>query len=96
MKRKFMFLPSVYSKEIVDSINEYLDKGYEIEDILNADGGYYILLILKGGETYDYKHKRNFDLSDKKNVCNLIEEKWVTTCTNDIVFNTSTGDTLPN
>lgn len=97
MKRKLMYLPYDYSKEMVDAINLYFDKGYEIEDILNADNGYYILLILKGNEKYNYTYV------DKCEKCNLIEEnnksigKWVKTSTmNDIVFNTNTNDTLLN
>ena len=97
MRRKLVYLPYDYSKEMVDDINLYFDKGYEIEDILNADNGYYILLILKGNEKYNYTYV------DKYEKCNLIEEnnksigKWVKTSTmNDIVFETNTNDTLLN
>jgi hypothetical protein len=98
MKRKLVYLPCEYSKEMVDAINLYFDKGYELEDIFNADNGYYMLLVLKCNENYAYKHTSKIDLSDKKNINNLIEEerKWVKTSTGDIVFNTSTGDTLLN
>ena len=48
MKRKIVFLSSEeYSKDVLDNINECFDKGYEIEQILNAICGYYIILILK-------------------------------------------------
>jgi len=97
MRRKLVYLPYDYSKEMVDAINLCFDKGYEIEDILNADNGYYILLILNGNEKYNYTYVDNY----KK--CNLIEEtnesigKWVKTSTmNDIVFNTNSNDILPN
>jgi hypothetical protein len=96
MKRKLVYLPCEYSKEIVDDINLYFDKGYEIEDIFNADNGYYMLLVLKCNENYSCTHVDKFEKS------NLIEEKyepigkWVKTSTNDIVFNTSTGDKLLN
>jgi hypothetical protein len=98
MKRKLVYLPFAYSEEIVSIINMYFDSGYEIEDVFNAEDGYYILLILKCSENYAYKHTSKKDLSDKKNINNLIEEerKWVKTSTGDIVFNTSTGDTLLN
>lgn len=80
MKRKLVFLSSLEAtKEAVDSINSYFDRGYEIEEILDADCGYYIFLILKGNENYKYAHK--FDLSDSKYP--LIEEKvkWTQTST---------------
>ena len=86
MCRKIVFLPSVYSKEIVDNINLYFDRGYEIDDILNADNGYYILLS-KDNDNYDYSFASKFKLSDEN--CNLIEEnqKWVKTTTNDVLLN---------
>lgn len=80
MKRKLVFLSSLEAtKEAVDSINSYFDRGYEIEEILDADCGYYIFLVLKGNENYKYTHK--FDLSDSKYP--LIEEKvkWTQTST---------------
>ena len=55
-KRKLLFLPTTYSKELVDAINSYFDKGYEIDNILNAEDGYYILLILKGIGNYVYSY----------------------------------------
>ena len=65
MKRKLVFLSALEAtKEAVDSINSYFDKGYEIEEVLDADCGYYIFLVLKGDENYKYTHK--FDLSDSK------------------------------
>lgn len=97
VKRKLVFLPLTYSKEIVDDINVYFDKGYEIEDILNSDDGYYILLILKDNETYGYRHVSKFV---DNNTCELIEENgsstinWVNSTTDGIVFNTSTNDFL--
>ena len=86
MRRKLVYLSYVYSKEMVDAINLYFDKGYEIEDILNAEDGYYILLILKGNENYNNTSK--YVLSDLKP--NLIEEnnqKWIKTNTADINLN---------
>ena len=71
------FLSSVEcDKSVVDNINTCFDKGYEIEKILNADCGYYIILLLNGNENYTFKKK--YELP------NLIEEstkKWVTTIT---------------
>jgi hypothetical protein len=97
MKRKLMYLPYDYSKEMVDAINLCFDKGYEIEDILNADNGYYMLLVLKCDGNYSYTHVDKFEKS------NLIEEKyepigkWIKTSTmNDIIFDTNTNDTLLN
>ena len=86
MRRKLVYLSYVYSKEMVDAINLYFDKGYEIEDILNAEDGYYILLILKGNENYNNTSK--YVLSNLKP--NLIEEnnqKWIKTNTADINLN---------
>ena len=86
VKSKLVFLPSIYNKDIVDSINIYFDKGYVIEDILNADCGYYILLILKDNGNYNNISK--YVLSDLKP--NLIEEnnqKWIKTTTADVNLN---------
>ena len=48
MKRKLIFLSATeYSENTVDRINGYFDMGWEIEDILNADFGYYLILISK-------------------------------------------------
>lgn len=96
MRRKLIFLSFLYSKELVDDINLHFENGYELEDILNADDGYYFLLIKKDNKTCDYKHTYVFDVCSDKS--NLIEETqmWVKTSTNDIVFETSTKDTLPN
>ena len=52
MMRKLVYLPFVYSKEIIENINIFFEKGYEIEDILNAEDGYYLILIFKGSEIY--------------------------------------------
>ena len=87
MRRKLIFLPAVYSKEIVDEINEYFDKGYEIENTFNADNGIYILLVLKGNKNYVYTHVTNSKLLDDN--YNLIEEnkKWVKTSSDEILIN---------
>lgn len=82
MRRKLIFLSlKEESKDGVDNINEYFDKGYEIEKILEADCGYYIFLVLNNCGNYKYA----FDLSDYKTT--LIEEvsknpEWTTTNTN--------------
>ena len=91
MKRKLVFLPLTYSKEVVDIINSYFDKGYEIEDVLYAEEGYYILLILKDDGNYSYKYVSKIYPSDSS--ANLIEENknpiptWVKTSTKEILFN---------
>lgn len=84
MKRKLVFLPSAYSKEIVETINGYFNSGYAIEDILNADNGYYVFLYLKNDKSYTYKCTKNFDTLDDK--YELIEEvqTWVSSNTQDI------------
>ena len=88
MKRKLVFLPTIYSKEIVDKINEYFDMGYDIEKIFNADVGSYLFLVLKGNDSYTYTFARKFDSPEDK--CELIEEKyrcgenWCSTNTQDI------------
>ena len=69
MKRKLVYLPNEYSKDVVDNINGYFDRGYEIEDVFNANDGIYIILVLKGNENYKYT------IPDIKR--NLIEEKKV-------------------
>lgn len=87
MRRKIVFLPKLYSKEIVENINTYIfDKGYEIEDVLDAEGGYYIIFILKDNDNYQYMKK--YALSDFKQ--NLIEEnnqKWIKSTTSDVKLN---------
>ena len=91
LKRKLVFLPTMYSKEIVDKINEYFDMGYDIEKILSADIGSYLLLVLKGNDSYTYTFTRKFDLPEDK--CELIEEKykcgesWCSTSTQDTKVN---------
>lgn len=76
-KRKMFFLSSVEcDKNVVENINTCFDKGYEIEKILYAECGYYIIFSLDGNENYTFKKK--YELP------NLIEEspkKWVTTIT---------------
>jgi hypothetical protein len=84
MKRKLVYLPNEYSKDIVDDINGYFDKGYEIEDVFNANEGIYILLVLKG----NHKYVKNYEYP-----LTLIEEKkedlqtWVTSNTNQVKTN---------
>lgn len=90
MNRKFVFLPFVYSKEIVDNINLYFDKGYEIEDVFDADNGYYLLIVLDKKENGAYKHVGNFGLDNKPS---LIEDAYDTTCE---WVKTSTNDNLIN
>ena len=93
MKRKLVFLPAVHLKEVVDKINSYFEKGYEIEEILNADSGQYLILLLKGEEKCYYKYDKKIDLPTSK--YSLIEEKhnsnrmrdWTVTNTNDIRYN---------
>ena len=81
MKRKLVYLPNEYSKDVVDNINEYFDKGYEIEDVFHANEGIYILLVLMG----NYKYVKDFEYP-----LTLIEEKkedlqtWVTSNTNQV------------
>ena len=88
MKRKLIYLPNKYSKDVVDNINGYFDKGYEIENILNANEGVYILLVLKD----KYKYATNSDSSNCSYT--LIEEEkkkrvptWVTSITNQVKTN---------
>ena len=87
MKRKLVYLPSKYSKEIVDNINSYFDKGYEIEDVYSADAGQYLLLVLKDNGNYYYKYAKDFNTLGDKN--ELIEDMynfsqtWTSTNTKD-------------
>lgn len=81
-----IFLSSTqFLKNVVDNINKYFDKGYEIEKILNMDCGYYIILVLKCNNIY--KSTTVSDIPEYKYT--LIEEidnpdrKWVSTSTND-------------
>jgi hypothetical protein len=83
MKRKLVYLPNEYSKDVVDNINGYFDKRYEIEDIFNANEGIYILLVLMGNENYKYTMpdmKRNL-IEEKKN---MPDEHWYRTNTEDV------------
>ena len=94
MKRKLVYLPSTYySKDIVDDINSYFDKGYDIEGILDADTGFYLVLILNNNEEYKYTGLKKLDLPYDK--LKLIEENinytsaefpqhWTSTNTEDI------------
>jgi hypothetical protein len=86
--RKLVYLPFVYSKEIVENINIFFDKGYEIEDILNAEDGYYLILILKGSENYAYVNTSKFEKDGL-----LIEENCGKTKT---LVRTTTDKTLLN
>ncbi len=88
MKRKLVYLPSTYySKDIVDDINSYFDKGYDIEGVLDADSGFYLVLILNNNEEYKYAGLKPYN-----NIFNLIEENrtgsfkqdWISTHTQDI------------
>ena len=83
MKRKLVYLPNEYSKDVVDNINGYFDRGYEIEDVFNANDGIYIILVLKGNENYKYTIpdiKRN--LIEEKKV--MSDESWCRTSTKDV------------
>lgn len=83
MKRKLVYLPNEYSKDVVDNINGYFDRGYEIEDVFNANDGIYIILVLKGNENYKYTIpdiKRN--LIEEKKV--MPDESWCRTSTKDV------------
>ena len=91
MKRKLVYLPSTYySKDIVDDINGYFDKGYNIEGILDADTGFYLVLILNNNEEYKYTGLKKLDLPYDK--LKLIEEytsaefpqHWTSISTEDI------------
>jgi hypothetical protein len=94
MKRKLVYLPSTYhSKDIVDDINSYFDKGYSIEGILEAETGFYLVLILDKNEVYKYTGLKKLDLPYDK--LKLIEENinytsaefpqhWTSTNTEDI------------
>lgn len=94
MKRKLVYLPSTYySKDIVDDINSYFDKGYDIEGVLDADSGFYLVLILNNNENYKYTGIKKLDLPYDK--LKLIEENitytssefpqhWTSTNTEDI------------
>ena len=88
MKRKKVYLPNEYSKDVVDNINGYFDKGYEIENIFNANEGVYILLVLKD----KYKYVTNSDSSYYSYP--LIKETnkkgaptWATSITNQVKTN---------
>ena len=87
-------MPSTYhSKDIVDDINSYFDKGYSIEGILEAETGFYLVLILDNNEEYKYTGLKKLDLPYDK--LKLIEENinytsaefpqhWTSTNTEDI------------
>ena len=89
MKRKLVFLSALeHSKDVVETINEYFNKGYEIEKILEADCGYYVFLVFNNCGNYKYA----IDLADYKST--LIEEinlkkehDWNVTTTTDVLPN---------
>lgn len=85
MKRKLVYLPNEYSKDVVDNINGYFDRGYEIEDVFNANEGIYILLVLKGNENskymFDFKEVK-YPLIEEKKV--MPDESWCRTSTKDV------------
>jgi hypothetical protein len=85
MKRKLVYLPNEYSKDVVDNINGYFDRGYEIEDVFNANEGIYILLVLKGNANdkylFDYKEVK-YPLIEEKKV--MSDESWCRTSTKDV------------
>jgi hypothetical protein len=84
MKRKLVFLPEKYSKEIVDTINGYFNMGYEIEDKFSAYEGCYFLLVLDINKHYDLLGQK-YPSFEK---CTLLEEKydktWTSTNTQDV------------
>lgn len=95
MKRKLVYLPSTYySKDIVDDINSYFDKGYSIEGILDADSGFYLVLILNNNEEYKYTGLKKLDSYFPYDKFKLIEENiytsaeypqnWTSTNTEDV------------
>jgi hypothetical protein len=90
MKRKMIFLPDIYSKDVVNAINTYFDSGYEIDDILDAAGGRYIVLVRNCNDNFNYTKKFNLPDIDK---CALIEEnidpeqRWVSSNTEDVNVN---------
>lgn len=84
MKRKLIYLPDEYSKDVVENINGYFDMGYEIEEILNAEYGYYIIFALRCNNI-----RKQDSVSVPEYKYTLIEEKnnpeynWVSTNTNE-------------
>lgn len=87
MKRKLVFLPAKYSKEMVDNINYYFDKGYEIEDKISADDGYYFLLVLNVHRNYDfcgqkYPYFEKYTLLEEKS--DKYDKTWTSTNTQDV------------
>lgn len=84
MKRKLIYLPDEYSKDVVENINKYFDMGYEIEEILNAEYGYYFILTLR----YNNIQKQD-SVSVPEYKYTLIEEKsspeynWASTNTSE-------------
>ena len=90
MKQKIVYLPKLYSKDVVDSINVYFDNGYEIERTYGAEEGVYFLLVLKCNEIPISKYVASVTAP-----VNLIEEKfnrekvetWVSSKTQDVKFN---------
>lgn len=98
MKRKMFFLSSVEcDKSVVENINTYFDKGYVIEDILNADCGYYIIMVLNCSKNYDYAKKSNFEytLLEEKVKTNPENIKSKYTYMNDWVYTPTSKDVNP-
>ena len=91
IKRRLVFLPAAYSKVVVNSINDYFDKGYEIEDRLDGDDGCYLLLVLKSNSNYASKFATKPEVSDDNYTLieeyEIPDERWVRTTTEDTKVN---------
>ena len=99
MKRKLVYLPSEYFKDIVDDINGYFDKGYNIEGILDADTGFYLVLILNNNEEYKYTGLKKLDSSFPYDKLKLIEENVTYTTPSEFLqecVSVSTENIKPN
>ena len=96
MKRTLIFLSAKeYSEIEVGLINGYFNMGWEIEEILKADCGYYIIMVSKDGGNLDSDMKLdlNYTLLEEK-VKN--EPKYMSiTETNDCVRTTTSKDVNP-
>lgn len=75
-----------YSETVVDSINTYFNMGWEIEEILNADCGYYFILVSKCNSNYksatvsDIPAEYKYTLIEEKD---NPDSKWFTTSTDN-------------
>ena len=58
MKRKLVYLPNKYSKDVVDNINGYFDKGYEIENIFHTGKQFYAGFYRSYYKAYYTKEKQ--------------------------------------